>query len=158
MKKSKLTIKPWEMKVLRLVIFSIILLSVFFILIPNYSNQSSSTVTFPDKTVINVELAKNSLEKARGLSNREELALDHGMLFLFTKPEIPTFWMRDMNFSIDIIWLLDGKIVDVSPNVPIDKQLHSPQKPINQVLEVNAGLIDRHNLKINDQLEIDFIE
>src|SRR3989304_6446445 len=63
-------------------------------------------------TTINVEIAQTEAEREQGLSGHKPLADDEGMLFIFDKPGYHGFWMKDMLFSIDIIWIsADKKIV-----------------------------------------------
>jgi uncharacterized membrane protein (UPF0127 family) len=52
-----------------------------------------------------VELATTVIQQAKGLSGRTGLGENDGMLFLFNRPAIQSFWMKDMNFPIDIIWI-----------------------------------------------------
>lgn len=154
MKKSQFNITPGEMRVLRFVIAAIFLLAVVFLLVPNFSGQKTARITLPDQTKITADLALTPAERALGLSGREALDGQHGMLFIFDQAQTPTFWMKGMKISIDIIWLQDGKIIDLDENLPIDRQLYRPSAPINQVLEVRSGFIFDHSLKIGDQLEI----
>ena len=66
---------------------------------------------------IKVELAVSDAEKGKGLSGRTGLAPNTGMLFVFEKPGPYAFWMKDMNFPIDIIWLSeDLKVVYIKQN------------------------------------------
>lgn len=115
-----------------------------------------------DSTTIRVDLADTESERRNGLSGRESLEQDEGLLFIFDRKDIfPTFWMKDMKFPIDIIWINDEKIVKIDKNVPPppegaeDKnlKLYNPDKPIDYVLEVNAGFSDRHNIKVGDGVE-----
>lgn len=154
MKKNNLKITGSEFRIWRLAMAAIFIATVIFLLLFDYSRPEPGRVAFPDQTFITVDLARTPAEQARGLAGRASLKSSHGMLFLFDQPNIPTFWMQGMNFSIDIIWLLDGRIVDLDENLSLDKTLYSPMAPVNQVLEVNAGFVKEHGLKIGDQLEI----
>lgn len=109
-------------------------------------------------TKIEVELAIDLLSKARGLGYRDALPEGRGMLFEFGKAQKHAFWMKGMRFPIDIIWLRDGRIVDITPN--IDPQLgstlgqlraYSPKELANEVLEVPAGFSGAHNIGIGDR-------
>ncbi|MBU4141500.1 DUF192 domain-containing protein, partial [Patescibacteria group bacterium] len=55
--------------------------------------------------IIKVEIADMPEKQAKGLSGRKFLAENHGMLFVFTSPDHYSFWMKDMNFSLDFIWI-----------------------------------------------------
>lgn len=111
------------------------------------AGDTASVVEIGGKRFV-VELAQTPEEHAAGLSNRIELAADAGMLFVFDQPVQPSFWMREMNFPLDMVWL-DEKltVVEVTRNAPIpmpdqsleELPLYSPPKEIRYVLEVNAG-------------------
>lgn len=91
--------------------------------------------------VVNVELAGSQEARFRGLSNRKSLAADQGMLFIFSNYAVRSFWMNEMQFPLDIIWIKDTTIVGIEYSVATAPPLilyHSPE-PVNYVLEVNAG-------------------
>ncbi len=93
---------------------------------------------------IPVELVTSSTAIQKGLSGRKSLDKNEGMLFSFAKPDIYRFWMPDMHFPIDIIWISDNKIVDITSDIPIEFNpgypiFYSPAEPAQYVLEVNAG-------------------
>ena len=98
--------------------------------------------------------------RERGLSGRTALAADEGMLFLFDSPEIQSFWMKDMRFPIDIVWIRAGKIVGITPDVPVPAsarelpQYHSPV-PCDVVLELSAGAARRWGLQLGDAMRIE---
>lgn len=106
--------------------------------------------------VIEVELALSPEEKARGLSGREELPEDRGMLFVFDKPDFYGFWMKDMLISLDIIWIsLDFKVVHIEKNVSPETypEVFVPSAKAQYVLEVNSGFSDANDLKVGDKVE-----
>ena len=115
-------------------------------------------VTINGHTVM-VELAQTPEQQALGLGWRESLAADHGMLFIFPTLGTPSFWMKDMRFPIDIIWIQDNVIVEVEPAVPLpatDELLrYIPAEPVNYVLEVNAGWAASHGVRKGDRVRID---
>lgn len=109
---------------------------------------------------IPVEIAKTNAEQEKGLSGRESLPSGTGMLFIYNQPNHRSFWMKEMNFSLDFVWIREEKIVAITENVaPQDYQppqaLGSPE-PIDQALELNAGEAERLNLKIGDSVELIF--
>jgi uncharacterized membrane protein (UPF0127 family) len=70
---------------------------------------------------INFELASDNRSRLRGLSDRDNLPKDRGLLFIFDKQEEQCIWMKDMRFPIDILWLDDNKkILKIEPNVSPD--------------------------------------
>ena len=128
---------------------------IFFILI---ATDQYPTVRFPDGTVIAVEIADDAEERRVGLSEHIFLDPDRGMLFLFDEPSRPAFWMKDMDFPIDIIWLRDGTVVGIESDVqPSDERIPPSVRPmadIDQVLEVNAGFASKHGMKTGQMLDI----
>ncbi|KKP79645.1 MAG: hypothetical protein A2271_03270 [Candidatus Moranbacteria bacterium RIFOXYA12_FULL_35_19] len=102
-----------------------------------------------------VELAKTIQEQSQGLGGRENLAQNEGMLFEFGKYGEYVFWMKDMKFNLDIIWIADDKIVHLEKNIPCDSLKKIDPKIIaNKVLEINAGISDKYNFKIGDRVII----
>ena len=106
-------------------------------------------------TDIAVELATTSIAIERGLSGRNALHPERGMLFVFPEPDRYRFWMPDMHFPIDIIWIEGGKVIaidaDVSPDFdPADTRFYLPPRPVRYVLEVNAGFVKRKRVAVGD--------
>lgn len=120
--------------------------------------RSSPTVTFANGTTVSVEIADTQAERVQGLSGHASLAQDEGMLFLHDEKQIQGFWMKDMLFAIDIIWI-DGNTVvgfqeDAQPETPTRTIYYSPV-PINRVLEVQAGFVARNEVKVGDVLDVE---
>ncbi len=111
-----------------------------------------------------VEVARDEETRRRGLSGRMTLAQDHGMFFIFPEKSAERFWMKDMFIPLDMIWIDDGKIVDILPRVPapafgaLDSALpfYAPKMPATRVLEVNAGTAERLGWKIGDTVFTSF--
>ncbi|MCS7133368.1 MAG: DUF192 domain-containing protein [Candidatus Caldarchaeum sp.] len=109
--------------------------------------------------VFYVEVAKTDTERSRGLSGRPNLPEDAGMLFVFKQPGKYGFWMYEMRFSIDIIWLDESKQVvhiveKAQPCNPTEAcPVFVPDKDAKYVLEVNAGISEKVGLKIGDVVE-----
>lgn len=98
-------------------------------------------------------VAINEIDKEKGLSVFTKINENDAMLFVFDKPEKYSFWMKDMKFPIDIVWLnQDNKIVDMVKSVaPITyPEVFSPKKDSLYVLEFNAGTMDKLKIKIGD--------
>ncbi len=108
-------------------------------------------------TVFQVEVVNTSASIVKGLSERDKIGSD-GMLFVFKHPDIHKFWMLDMQFELDIIWIADEKVVGFELNTtkPQDDskelQIYQPGQVVDLVLEVNAGFVDQHQIKIGDEL------
>lgn len=113
---------------------------------------------------VDIEVSDTIATRQLGLSYRESLDQNSGMLFVFDSYNIEYFWMKDMKFPLDIIWIKDDTIVDISKNVPTPKaevslnQLptYSPKEKVNYALEVNAGFADKNKVKVGDKLQINY--
>ncbi|MFH1745132.1 MAG: DUF192 domain-containing protein [bacterium] len=111
-----------------------------------------------DNKKIKIEIADDYVEIVNGLSGREYLEKESGMLFVFNDKQIRDFWMKNMRFPLDIIWINDNKIIDISKNLlpegenPLN-HYYSP-KPVNYVLEVNGGFCEKNNIKTGDSVKI----
>lgn len=106
---------------------------------------------------ISLLLAKSDKERQRGLSGRDKLSEDQGMLFLFEKKGTYGFWMRDMKFNIDIIYIDDETVVHLVENAPSGAQapnltIYTPDKPANKVLELNAGGAKKYGIRIGTKI------
>ncbi len=100
-------------------------------------------------TTLDVEVARTISQKVQGLSGRKTLGEDEGMLFWYSRPGFPSFWMKDMHFPIDVIWLDgDWRVVDVTADmVPASfPRTFSPAAPAQYVLETNAGFAAAHGV------------
>jgi len=109
-----------------------------------------------NKQAIQVEIVSNALDQYSGLSNRASLCADCGMLFVFSDKQEREFVMRNMNFPLDIIFLDDGKIVNIAANLkpegnnPITR--YKSLAPVNQVLELNGGYSEKYGVKAGDMV------
>jgi uncharacterized membrane protein (UPF0127 family) len=114
---------------------------------------------FPDGYCVNLELAVSEADRARGLSGRDALKDDAGMLFIFEIPYQHAFWMKDMNFPIDIIWLdKDGTVIYTAENAPPCTPAycpnHIPKQNAVYVLEVNANQTKTHAAKEGSKITL----
>jgi uncharacterized membrane protein (UPF0127 family) len=113
----------------------------------------SAVVTTENGKEIRVRVADSDQERQRGLSGFKKLPESQGMLFLFDKPGIHPFWMKDMNFPLDIIWLQSGqdggyRVIYVAEKVLPESYPNSinPKMDADAVLEINSGLASVYNL------------
>lgn len=104
------------------------------------------------------EIARTFEQKARGLGGRDALAWGHGMLFPYERPDFLSFWMKDMRFSIDIVWIRDGRIVEIAHQVPWSPEgpgpTLRPRELADAVLEVPAGYAQAHGWRRGDRVEV----
>jgi len=100
-------------------------------------------------TTLTVEIASTPAEQQAGLSGRPSLALGHGMLFVFGTPGEYGFWMKEMLFSLDIIFINSEKsVVTVYPELTPGTypEAFYPANPALYVLEVPAGFAAQHGI------------
>ncbi len=113
---------------------------------------ASGYVTIGDDINVRVSVAATEATRERGLSGRESLKADEGMLFVFGGTDTYAFWMKDMRFPIDILWIRNGQLVDITTDaaIPVAGQelpLYFPRVPVDHVLEVSAGFARAHGLR-----------
>lgn len=124
----------------------------------NADNVYSSSVKIKD-LIINVDLAKTPEQIAKGLSIKNTLSENEGMLFIFDTPKKWSFWMKDMKFPIDIIWISsDNKIVHIEKNLqPCTFFLfctsYSPDANSKYVLEVPSNYTTKNNIIVGDRVD-----
>ena len=115
-------------------------------------------------TTYTVDLAVLSEERQQGLSGRESLAENEGMLFVFEEEGQLNFWMKEMRFPLDIIWIdAQCRLLDVSADVPTpppnarneDIPRAPSPSPARYVLEVGAGEAARNGLEAGDLVEFE---
>lgn len=105
------------------------------------------------KCDFNIEVISNEEQRKKGLSDRDSLCQNCGMLFLFEQEGIYSFWMKDMRFSIDMIWLRDDEVIDIKQNINYQsRDIYSSKEKADGVLELNAGDASRCKIKIGDSL------
>lgn len=100
---------------------------------------------------LTVEAIRSPFDLRRGLSGREDLPTDSGMLFILPYRGIHPFWMKDMKFALDIIWLDGGRVVEMAtlpaPTSTAYIPRHDPIHAADRVLEVKAGMAQELGLK-----------
>ena len=117
-------------------------------------NPIENNVFSIGKCKITIETVATEELRKKGLSNRDSLCQNCGMLFLFEKQNNYFFWMKDMRFPIDIVWLREGKVVDLSQDISHQsKEVHSSKETVDKVLELNAGEIKKCEIEIGDKLK-----
>lgn len=104
---------------------------------------------------IKVELAITPEEKMQGLSGRQSLSAEDGLLFIFEESGKYSFWMKDMNFMIDIIWIAqDLQVVHIQKDASPESYpaTFTPAQDAKYVLEVAAGFAEKNTLKVGDSV------
>jgi uncharacterized membrane protein (UPF0127 family) len=112
-------------------------------------------------TTLQVEVESTEAAREQGLSGRTSLSEGKGMLFVFQTLGVYGFWMKDMNFALDMLFVdASGKIVtivqDATPESYLQNppQVFYPKSPILYVLEVPAGFAAAHNIQEGMTLQI----
>ena len=116
---------------------------------------------------IAVELADTPEKQQLGLGQRDALPWDTGMYFPYEHPAIYNFWMKGMRFSIDIIWIRNGRIIDVHAEVPFVEGENGPHPKAKGSgrcgsrgpcrIRTNAGLANRRSRRARTHLELKLI-
>lgn len=114
--------------------------------------QSTATVTI-NQTVFTVTVADEPTEQALGLGNTAALEPNQGMVFLFPDSQVHTFWMKDVEYPIDIIWIDQTRVVGSVTAYPGYVRYVSPQ-PVDMVLEVPAGTVASKQIGVGDAVSI----
>lgn len=135
-----------------------VLLAVFgfaFFILPRFGGAKTGEVKVGE-AIFKVEIADTPELRSKGLSGRGYLKPDEGMLFIFPFPGNYGFWMKNMKFPLDIIWIKDNKIVGMiigaEPEMEEPLTVYNPPEPIDKVLEINAGLTQKLGIKIGDNV------
>lgn len=108
--------------------------------------------------VIELEVARTPQQQAVGLMYRTDLPANRGMLFLFNPPQTVNFWMKNVPIHLDILFLKDGVVKAIAPKAPPCTTnpcpTYSSGIPVNQVLELRGGQVERLGLKIGSRITI----
>ncbi|MFW6025926.1 MAG: DUF192 domain-containing protein [Candidatus Woesearchaeota archaeon] len=144
-------------KTILLVVTTIIFVA-FGIFILRQENEKKIDIEINNET-IETEVASTKKKRTKGLSERESISFDEGMLYVYEEPDYIAMWMKGMNFPLDIIWLdEDKKIItykkNVSPSTYPD--YFTPDKPAKYVVEVKSGFIKKNNLQVGEKFNFDF--
>lgn len=155
------------MKTQKWLIILLVLLAVIAFVALSYFVPRKDRAEYEVKTIrvaenmLDVYVADSERKREIGLAAFNEISDQQGMLFVFDTTGIQNFWMKDMKFDIDIIWINGEEIVDITKDVPIqnamsDNELvkYQPATAANRVLEVNSGWADRNNIKVGDKVKM----
>lgn len=143
----------------KFIIFAIVL----FIFLALFLQGRTSSNIHLQKIKINnhslsVEVADTDSLRTKGLSGRISMPPDQGMLFVFPISSYYRFWMADMKFPLDFIWINKNTVVDLTENVPVpsagsELPTFTSKNPFDRVIEVNAGVIRSLGIKQGDKVQ-----
>ena len=143
-----------------LIILAIFILILVFLLIKRQS--INKTYVLIDKIYFKAEIAKTDQQKETGLAKYRKIDNDFVMVFPFNDSDYYAFWMKDMKFSIDIIYVRNNKIVDIFSAVPPPKNENEaltiirPKNKSDTILEINANLSNKYKFKNGDKVYINY--
>lgn len=141
-----------SLKTVGLVLFSLVMLALPFA----FFAPPSATLQVGENAYELVVAAKEQTQQ-KGLGGRAELAQNQGMLFVFDKPAEQCFWMKDMRFPIDIIWLdSDKRVTHMEQNVAPESypEQFCGDNTTQYVIELNAGEVVRSGVKPGSTLKL----
>ena len=103
-----------------------------------------------------LEVAKTNQQKKVGLSNRNEICSNCGMLFVFNKEGQYPFWMKDTHIPLDIIWInSQNEIVKIITALDTDSEtVYTNADPAKYVIELPANEVFKQDLKVGDTIQI----
>ncbi len=155
------------MSIKNIIIFFVILiiLVIAFMFVQNYLkthnislfSRASATIRGHSFTL---SVAASDKDKQIGLSEKASLGKDEGMLFSFSKPDYYPFWMKNMKFPIDIVYINNNHIVTIDANVQPPKTSSDPlpiilpDEPADTVVELSAGISETYHFQKGDEVKI----
>jgi hypothetical protein len=135
----------------------IIIFSILFFLKPHYKFENPMTQIKINNQVFKVDIVNSQKDIEKGLCGRKSLDENFGMLFEFPDTDFRTFWMKDMNFDLDILFIENNTIKEIktlqkptSAYIPF----HRSKEKANSVLEINAGLCEKFRIKVGDKIVV----
>ncbi len=119
-------------------------------------SRGEAWVVFGTDTV-RAEVARTPEQRERGLMFRETLPEGRGMLFVFDRPEVRSFWMKDTYIPLDIAFIDETfRIVDIQQMEPRTEDPHISARPAMFALEVPRGWFAAHGIRVGDEAVIVF--
>lgn len=141
-------------KILFVLIIFILIVFIFYA----YTKINKKKFVEINNNHILIDIADTPQKKYIGLSGRQKICNNCGMLFIFGQNNNPVFVMRNMNFSLDIIWIKKNKIVKIddnlSPEGNIIQNYFTSDIATDYILEVNGGFTKKNNIKVNNTVNI----
>jgi len=108
-------------------------------------------VTSRGERPFTIEIADDSGKRQAGLMFRQEMADDHGMLFVFEAIQPVGFWMRNTPMPLDLIFIgQDGRIKAIRQGEPFSEAVISPDEPVRFVLELKSGTAEKNGIADGD--------
>ena len=124
----------------------------------NFQIKDKLKIIFRDKPSINLEIADTKEKRKLGLMYRKHLNLNEGIIFDYKGMNYVKLWMKNTKIPLDIIFLQNNEIIHIKERASpcLNHEIHCPtfgsEKPVNFIIEVNAGIIKDYDLKVGDKL------
>lgn len=100
---------------------------------------------------VTAEVAATPAQRAKGLMGRQSLPASHGMVFVFDRPEIQCFWMKNTPLPLTIAFIgEDGRIVNLADMAPFSEQSHCSSQPVRHALEMEQGWFKKRGILAGD--------
>lgn len=146
-------------KVIIPIISLLVLVLIFMVVTYKPSDRAAYTTIELNGQTITAEVRNTPEGRALGLSGHAPLEENEGMLFVFNSEGKHSFWMKDMTFAIDVLWINNGRVVDLwrdaqPPVAGEDVPRYVPGTPAMYVLEVPAGFTEEHNVRLGDEVKM----
>lgn len=159
--------------VVRTIIFGVLLVGLFFSSMYGFKCLATKVcdsvivdkfvrhdmIILMPKGALEAEVADTPASRELGLSGRKQMGDDEGVLFVFEGPGRYGFWMKDMQFPLDIIWInQNGIVVNIergaTPESYREKKTFINQSEASYVLEINAGLAEKFGLYLGSKVKM----
>lgn len=146
------------MKKYLIIIILLFIAIIFYLLQKNHTRPLITKSLIINHHQLIVEVADTESLRSQGLSGRISLPHNTGMLFIFTGSGFYQFWMKEMIFPLDFIWINNDKVVDLTENVPPPESdngsfpIFTARYPFDRVIEVNAGTVKSLNIAIGNEI------
>lgn len=135
----------------------IITITIVKFIVTDSSWDKTSKVTIGNETFF-VEIADTPATQIKGLSGHEKLLDNEGMLFVFPEKSVQKFWMKEMKFPLDIIWInsdrVAGIIYGAEPEAGEQLTIYASPEPVDKVLEISAGIASAKGVRVGDVIQI----
>jgi len=106
--------------------------------------------------VVKAEIARTQEERAQGLMYRKELPDGEGMLFVFERDQVMSFWMKNTLIPLSIAYITsDGRIVEIKDMYPHDESSVLSSRSVRYALEVPQNWFSRAGVRLGDTVTID---
>lgn len=146
-------------KIVTLIIVIIVIISLIIIYNKSNENLEKTNLTIineqGEEIKITVEIADSNAERSKGLSNRDELEENRGMLFVYDRDVNYGFWMKDTYIPLSIAFIdKNGKIIDIQNMEPETTDSHKPDSLYRYALEMNQGFFEDNDIVVGNTVLI----